>query len=199
MTSTEGFVTLRDAVHTIVSRTAHDRQRFTLVAEAAMPYLRQYAALRTRRLPDVDVEDVVQDTLVRAWRGWHIVDPWALAGWLYCITANIILDHHRTRSMRHRRGEVSWAALRVDEEQADDRVVWAPIDPQNVEAEAIANISWDECQARLLPDHRMLAEWTLLGASYAQLARRHGTTVPAVKSKLFRSRVALRRDLGAWA
>ena len=110
-------MTLRDAVHAIVSGTAHDEERFSLVAQAAMPYLRQYAAQRTRRLPDVDVEDVVQDTLVRAWRGWHIVDPWALSGWLYRITANVILDHQRHRAMRVRRGEVSWAALRVDDEQ----------------------------------------------------------------------------------
>ncbi|MBU6290072.1 MAG: RNA polymerase subunit sigma-70, partial [Chloroflexi bacterium] len=39
----------------------------------------------------------------------------------------------------------------------------------------------------------------VLGASYEQVARRHGTTVQAVKSRLYRSRVALRRDLGAWA
>lgn len=190
---------MRDAVHAIVSGTEHDEDRFSRVAEAALPYLRQYAALRTRRLPGLDVEDVVQDALVRAWRRWDVVEPWALSGWLYRITANVILDHQRHRAMRVRRGEVSWAALRIDDEQSDDRVAWAPIDPQDVEAEAIANIAWEACRARLLPDHAWLAEWALHGASYEQVARRHGTTVQAVKAKLYRSRVALRRDLGAWA
>jgi RNA polymerase sigma factor (sigma-70 family) len=199
VTATEGFVTLRDAVHAIVSGTEHDEDRFSRVAEAALPYLRQYTALRTRRLPGLDVEDVVQDALVRAWRRWDVVEPWALSGWLYRITANVILDHQRHRAMRVRRGEVSWAALRIDDEQSDDRVAWAPIDPQDVEAEAIANIAWEACRARLLPDHAWLAEWAVLGASYEQVARRHGTTVQAVKAKLYRSRVALRRDLGAWA
>ena len=199
MTAAEGFVTLRDAVHAIVSGTEHDEERFSRVAEAALPYLRQYAALRTRRLPGLDVEDVVQDALVRAWRRWDVVEPWALSGWLYRITANVILDHQRHRAMRVRRGEVSWAALRIDDEQSDDRVAWAPIDPQDVEAEAIANIAWEACRARLLPDHAWLAEWAVLGASYEQVARRHGTTVQAVKSKLFRSRTKLRVDMGAWA
>ena len=199
MTAAEGFVTLRDAVHAIVSGTAHDEDRFSRVAEAALPYLRQYTALRTRRLPGLDVEDVVQDALVRAWRRLDVVEPWALSGWLYRITANVILDHQRHRAMRVRRGEVSWAALRIDDEQSDDRVAWAPIDPQDVEAEAIANIAWEACRARLLPDHAWLAEWAVLGASYEQVARRHGTTVQAVKSKLFRSRTKLRVDMGAWA
>lgn len=197
MTANEGFQTLRDVVHAIVGRTEHDAHRFILVAEAATPYLRQYAALRVRRLPLVDVEDVIQDALLRAWRYWDVVDPWALSGWLYRITTNVITDHQRRRALQVRVGEVAWSSLHLDDDGADDRT-WAPCDPQDVAAEAIANVTWDACQALLGPEHAWLAEYAD-GASCAQLAHRHGATVQAVKSKLFRSRTKLRVDTGAWA
>jgi RNA polymerase sigma-70 factor (ECF subfamily) len=54
-----------------------------------------------RRAPDVDVEDVVQDTLAAAWVGAHLYDGRAkLATWLTSILLHKIADARRLRGRR---------------------------------------------------------------------------------------------------
>jgi RNA polymerase sigma-70 factor (ECF subfamily) len=51
---------------------------------------------------DSAAQDVVQETVVRAWRAAHTFDPavGSLRGWLFAIARNLIRDHGRARSLR---------------------------------------------------------------------------------------------------
>src|SRR5438445_3351221 len=129
-------------------------------------------------------EDIVQETLLRAWRHPEALDPdrGPVRSWLFTVARNVAVDAHRAR--RARPTEVGDEALAVvpavDEiEQALD--TW-------LVADALAALS---------PDHRaVLVETYYRGRSVADAASVLGIPAGTVKSRTFYALRALKLALG---
>ena len=128
-------------------------------------------------------EDIVQETLLRAWRHPQALDPdrGPVRSWLFTVARNIAVDAHRAR--RARPTEVGDEALAVvpavDEiDQALDR--W-------LIADAMATLS---------PEHRaVLVETYYRGRSVAEASATLGVPAGTVKSRTFYALRALRLAL----
>jgi RNA polymerase sigma-70 factor (ECF subfamily) len=116
-------------------------------------------------------EDVVQETLLRAWRHRAILEssPPALRAWLYTVARNIVIDEWRSR-----RAQLETTVADVPEattgDDADDQLLlgW-------VVAEAVT---------RLSAEHRaVLLECYYRGRPVAEAARRLGVPEGTVKSR----------------
>jgi RNA polymerase sigma-70 factor, ECF subfamily len=126
------------------------------------------------RLVDNDrarAEDVVQETLLRAWRHRAILEspPPSLRAWLYTVARNIVIDEWRSRRVQLETtvADVPEAATGDD---ADDQMLLAW-----VVAEAVT---------RLSPEHRaVLLECYYRGRPVAEAARRLGVPEGTVKSR----------------
>ena len=142
------------------------------------------------RLSDGDhgrAEDMVQETLLRAWQ-----HPEAMAGgqhplpWLFTVTRRLAIDAHRRR--QHRPSEVSQETL-LHEVAADD-------DPDRLlDAQVIA-----AAVARLSADHRrVITELYYRDRSVAETAVVLGIPLGTVKSRSYYAlkmlRLALREAL----
>ena len=151
-----------------------------LYAEHAGPLLAYALRLTHDR---ARAEDVVQETLLRAWR-----HPQALAAargsqrpWLFTVARNVVVDQHRAR--RARPAEVSSEALAgVPAADELDRALQA----------------WQiaDALAALSPEHRaVLIETYYRGLSVAEAAAALGVPVGTVKSRTFYALRALRLAL----
>ena len=130
-------------------------------------------------------EEVVQDTLVRAWRNADRFDParGSLQTWLYAIAHNLIVDQHRRRGARPATTELVEAELspRMDSDDLD----------RAMEAWQVA-----EALQRLSPAHReVVVEAFYRGSSVAEAASRLGIPAGTVKSRLYYALRALRLTL----
>ncbi len=126
-------------------------------------------------------EDIVQETLLRAW-----LHPEAIAGrparpWLFAVARNLAVDAHRARKARpHEVGETALSLTAVPDEA--DRVL---------ESWAVA-----DALAALRPDHRLvLLETYYRGRSVAEAALVLGIPPGTVKSRAFYALRALRLEL----
>lgn len=128
-------------------------------------------------------EDVVQETLLRAWRHPQALDPerGPVRSWLFTVARNVAVDAHRARKARPT--EVGDEALAVvpamDEiEQALDS--WLVAD----------------AMSSLTPDHRaVLVETYYRGRSVAEAAAVLGVPAGTVKSRTFYALRALKLAL----
>jgi len=138
-----------------------------------------------RRLVPTDqgrAEDVVQETLLRAWRHRTILDspPPAVRAWLFTVARNIVIDQWRS-SRAHR--ETPLAEL-PDDGVAD-------------ESDQLL-LSWVVAEAltRLSREHRdVLLECYYRGRPVAEAARRLGVPEGTVKSRTHYALRALRLAL----
>lgn len=129
-------------------------------------------------------EEVVQDTLVRAWRHADRFDPdrGSLASWLFTIARNLTTDRARRAAARPR----AVATL----EAADAPLADAEVD-RALEA-------WQMASAlhSLSEEHRtVIIEAYYRGHSTAEIANRLGIPQGTVKSRLFYGLRALRLQL----
>jgi|SRR6478672_1629181 RNA polymerase sigma-70 factor (ECF subfamily) len=128
-------------------------------------------------------EDVVQETLLRAWRHRTILDSphGAVRAWLMTVARNIVIDEWRTRRAR---SELPVAEVPEGDGQ-DDRtdqllLSW-------VVAEAVTKLS---------PDHRaVLLECYYRGRPVSEAAQRLGVPEGTVKSRTHYALRALRLAL----
>lgn len=131
-------------------------------------------------------EDLVQETLLRAWRHAETLaaDPPKIAPWLYTVARHLAIDAMRAR--RARPTEVSLPDLNraasTDDEM--DRVV-------NIHAVRLA-------LGRISPEHRdVLVEMYYKGASVAEAAARLGIPEGTVKSRAYYAVRALHAAIGS--
>jgi RNA polymerase sigma-70 factor (ECF subfamily) len=127
-----------------------------------------------------DAEDVVQETLVRAWRHADRLDPQAgsLRPWLLTVARRLVIDQHRRRQARP--PEVSDAALehRPSEESVD---------------KALSAIEVSELLDMLSGPHReVLVATYLRGKSVAEAAAELGIPPGTVKSRVYYALRALK-------
>ena len=128
-------------------------------------------------------EDVVQETLLRAWRHRSVLDrptP-AVRAWLFTVARNIVIDEWRSKRTR---GEVSVAEV---PEEGD------PVDSTDQ-----LLLSWvvGEALSKLSPDHRaVLLQCYYRGRSVSEAAERLGVPEGTVKSRTHYAMRALRLAL----
>jgi RNA polymerase sigma-70 factor (ECF subfamily) len=128
-------------------------------------------------------EDVVQETLLRAWRNYGRLDEsrGSVRAWLFTVARNIVIDEWRTARAR---SEVTVADV--------------PEAPDAVDSTDQLLMSWLVADAvtSLSPDHRaVLLECYYRGASVAQAASRLGIPEGTVKSRTHYALRALRLAL----
>lgn len=116
-------------------------------------------------------EDVVQETLLRAWRHGEILSspPSSVRAWLYTVARNIVTDEWRHRRVIDETPVAEPPEGRVQEDASDQLLLsW-------VVAEALT---------RLSPEHRaVLLECYYRGRPVAEAAERLGVPEGTVKSR----------------
>jgi RNA polymerase sigma-70 factor (ECF subfamily) len=129
-------------------------------------------------------EDVVQETLLRAWQHPEVLhsDRASTRPWLFAVARNLVIDRRRAKSKRPT--EVNDAALAST--------------PSPVDGLEAALTSWTvkHALAKLSADHRMvLVEVYYRARSVAETAERLGLPVGTVKSRTYYALRALRLAL----
>ena len=128
-------------------------------------------------------EDLVQETLVRAWRHLDVLDPSAapVRPWLFTVAQHLAIDAHRAREARpHEVGEGALAGVSGLDELAAvlDRIVVV------------------DALAALSPEHRaVLVETYYGGRTVAEAARVLGIPPGTVKSRCYYALRALKLAL----
>lgn len=118
-------------------------------------------------------EDIVQETLLRAWRhaDRYEAERGSMDTWLFTIARNLVIDHHRRRAARPR------SVAQVEDHE--------PVETDEALERAVE--AWQVATAlrRLSEDHRAaIVETYYRGASVAQAAERLGVPEGTVKSRL---------------
>lgn len=128
-------------------------------------------------------EDVVQETLLRAWRNHDRLEEsrGSVRSWLFTVARNIVIDEWRTKRTRSELSVAEVPEVREPNDQTDQMLMsW-------VVADALLALS---------PDHRaVLVECYFKGASVAQAAHRLGIPDGTVKSRTHYALQALRLRL----
>jgi RNA polymerase sigma-70 factor (ECF subfamily) len=133
-----------------------------------------------------DAEDVVQETLLRAWRALPgFRRDASLSTWLYRICLNVVHDH-RSRSARR-------SSTPLDE-------VAEPSDPRDRIAERELSDALQDALAQIDETYRTaVLLYDVLGRSYAEIAEVLAVPEGTVKSRIYRGRIELARRLGTAA
>ncbi|HET7014926.1 MAG TPA: sigma-70 family RNA polymerase sigma factor [Streptosporangiaceae bacterium] len=128
-------------------------------------------------------EDIVQETLVRAWRHPEIVDGHAetIRPWLFTVARNVAIDLWRMQSRR------------------DDVIEDKPVDranPVHDIDQAMTAMDVRAALAELTPEHRqVVVEVYYLGRSVAEIAELLGIPEGTVKSRTYYALRQLKRLL----
>lgn len=137
-----------------------------------------------RRLGDRnDAEEVVAESLVKAWRKYDQYDPakGSEKSWLFGILRNTAADHHRSKA-RHLRIVID-AAIPEDESTSEIDL----IEEASVVRDALMELS---------ESHReVLVDAYYAGRSVTQISRRLGIPAGTVKSRLYYAMRNLRTSL----
>lgn len=152
------------------------------------------AALRLTRNP-ADAEDLIQETYLRAFRGFSGFRPGTnLRAWLYRILMNTFINSYRKRQ----REPQTVSDDQVEEWYLYDRLAREGAGA-SAEAEVLESLPDEDVQAALesLPEQFRVA--VLLadveGFSYREIAEMLGVPIGTVMSRLHRGRRALERAL----
>lgn len=140
-------------------------------------------------------EDLVQDTMLKAWRAWDRFEPGTNArAWLSTILRNTFINDFRRRT---RRPEP------VAFEDVAERAVFVEVAEEDPEGGFFDRLVDDEVIAAIdeLPDEFRVAVVLsdLEGLGYEEISRAMGIPVGTVKSRLYRGRRRLQRSLYAYA
>jgi RNA polymerase sigma-70 factor (ECF subfamily) len=153
---------------------------FSARVQELIPRLRRYARALTGERSAAD--DLVQDTLERAWKKLHLWrDGSDLRAWLFTIMHNVHVNQVRSRAAS--------ATVSLDDEAAD-----APVRATQSDMLEVRDI--DSALRRLSVDQReVLLLVGLERMSYDETARALGIPIGTVMSRLSRGRERLRAAL----
>jgi len=169
------------------------KERFEREVLPLLPSLYS-AALRMTRNPS-DAEDLVQETYLRAYRGFSGFEEGTnLRAWMYRILTNTFINSYRKKQ----REPVTVQEDDLDEWYLYDKLGESGVEP-SAEAEVIRSMPDEDVQKALeaLPEGFRLA--VLLadveGFSYKEIAEILGIPIGTVMSRLHRGRRALEKAL----
>ncbi|MFM7508279.1 MAG: sigma-70 family RNA polymerase sigma factor [Actinomycetota bacterium] len=175
----------------------------SLFSEQATPFIDQLygAALRMTRNP-ADAEDLVQETFIRAYRGYEgFQDGTNLRAWLFRILTNTFINSYRAAQRRPEQSEL---------DDVEELYLYRRIG--GLEAASLGRSAEDELMDLFtdtqihdaldaLPEQFRLA--VLLadveGFSYKEIAEILGVPIGTVMSRLHRGRRALQKSLYGYA
>lgn len=159
-----------------------------------------------------DGDDVVQETLLRAWRARDSLgDPGRLRPWLYRIATNVCLDELKRRPRRLLASDASPPSADIAPPfQSVEEPVWLepmpgawlagaePADPHAryalKESVALAFVAVLQCLSAVQRATLLLRD--VVGLSAQETAEALGISVGAANSALFRARTAVEEKLG---
>ena len=155
------------------------------MTDAAVPWSEVAAKLRpfvAKRVADAEVDDVLQDVLLRMHRGLAAVaDDERVAAWMYRVARSAIAEHGRSRA-RHPIAEPSELPATVEE---DDRVA----------ANALAACLTSFVARLPSPYREAITLVELEGVTIREAAEMAGVSVSGMKSRVQRGRAQLRELL----
>ena len=164
-----------------------------------VPFMGQLypAALRMTKNAS-DAEDLVQETIAKAYAGFHQFRPGTnLRAWLHRILANTFINTYRKR-----RREPT-APLGTDVGDWPDGADRLAAPARSAEAEALDRLSDSEILDALrdLPEDFRVAIYLadIEGYPYREIAEMMGTPIGTVMSRLHRGRGRLREKLAGYA
>lgn len=132
-------------------------------------------------------EDIVQETLVRAWQQRHALDTDrdSLRPWLFTVARRIAIDQYRRWAVRPR--EVGGGA--------SDIALMSAADTADLEAGLDRIVVLDALMALSVEHRDVIAQTYYAGCTVAEAAQRLGVPVGTVKSRTFYALKALKLAL----
>jgi RNA polymerase sigma-70 factor (ECF subfamily) len=138
---------------------------------------------------DAEAEDLAQQVFIRVWRSAGRYQPTAkFTTWLFRITRNLVFNELRRRKHFADQGEDSPEPVERAEREPDRVLLEEEL--QKAIQTAIQELPEAQRMAIVLRRYEEMP--------YEEIARVMGTTVPAVKSILFRARAELRERLAKY-
>ncbi len=166
--------------------------------QQVLPYLDQlYPAAFQLTKNASDAEDLVQETITKAYLAFHQFTPGTnLRAWLHRILANTFINSYRKKK---REPAIAPAADRDDWQSAPEALAPAV---RSAEAEALDRLAESEVLLALrdLPEDFRTAIYLadIEGYPYREVARIMGTPIGTVMSRLHRGREKLRDKLAGY-
>lgn len=136
------------------------------------------------------VEDLAQETFIKAWRALEQFDGRApFEHWLARIATRVALDH--LRKERHRRNEIALPDL------GDDALEWLRCDDESSQLDARQAAELLELALRALSpvDRVVITMQELEGRSVKEISEVTGSSPVAVRVRALRARAKLRKAL----
>lgn len=163
-------------------------------AESWRPFIDGLRAFLARRLPAQEVEDVLQDVLVRIHKGSSSLrDTGRAESWVFGIARRAVADFYRARAATLEKEDLE-AAGEAAATGAPERGFGRFGGAHSVHEEVL---SWLEPLARTLPpgyrEPLLMADFQ--GRPQAEVARELGLSLSGAKSRIQRARKMLRREL----
>lgn len=132
-------------------------------------------------------EDIAQEAMLRLWRHEETVNLECPEGWLRTVTRNLVIDRHRTLSVR------SEQASEVPSYEKGALAEGVPDQTESVHASMLATLALDAVS----DDHRRVLELTILqGYTVAEAAQELSIPTGTVRSRQFYALRAARVALG---
>ena len=153
------------------------------------------AALRLTSGNAAEADDLTQETMLRAFRNWGQYQPGTnIRAWLLTILRHAFINEYRRR--KHR-------PATLDVHELESHAVFPDVQEADPEGRFFDQIVDDEVQRAIdkLPDdfRETLVLSDVGGLSYQEIADATGVPVGTVKSRLFRGRRILQRQLYDYA
>ena len=164
--------------------------------DEALPHLDALYRVALRLTMDpTQAEDLVQDTMLKAYRSWRQYRPGTNAkGWLLTILRNTFINDYRRRKLE---------PIAMDLEAAEPHAILrqiADFDPEgNFFAQIVDQRVLEAIDALPTEFREVLVLSDMEGLSYAEIAETLQVPVGTVKSRLFRARRQLQGALYAHA
>lgn len=177
----------------------YNRPQFEEIAFEHMDALFSKALKMTRN--PTDAEDLIQETYFRAYKSYQQFKPGTnFRAWIFTILTNNYINDYRKKMRTPHHVELDQVQHRVSYQEAE-RKKSNPDEESNPDTyedwfddhvvKALSSLSHDFRQVVLLAD--------VQGLPYKEIAKKIGTPVGTVMSRIFRGRKTLRRKLASYA